>query len=308
MVASAPTAARNSRTSRLLPVPAGARTVTSSQAGPPTARSKAARSVLSSDAPPDQRRVEAPQVRLGPGDGQQPICARAARRDRATPGRRAPPRDRVAHQLEGQRPEQDLAGLRGGLQARGGVDGVAGHHRLAVGRHPPRRPRRCGRRCAARGGCHGGHRASTFRASSAGARSAAARTARRASSSCSVGQAEDGHDRVADVLLDRPAVALDDLAEGGEVAGLEGAEGLGVEALADARRADTRSAKRTVTNRRDSPAPSVGESGAAQARQNRARAGSPRHRTRSGVSLPSREMNFAYFSKKVRRAAESPSC
>ena len=38
--------------------------------------------------------------------------------------------------------------------------------------------------------------------------SAAARTARSASSSWTAGQAEDGHDRVADELLDRPAVAL----------------------------------------------------------------------------------------------------
>ena len=46
------------------------------------------------------------------------------------------------------------------------------------------------------------------------------------------GDAEDGHDRVADVLLDRAAVPLERLPHGGEVAGLDVAEGLGVEPLA----------------------------------------------------------------------------
>ena len=46
------------------------------------------------------------------------------------------------------------------------------------------------------------------------------------------GDAEDRHDRVADVLLDRAAVPLERPPHGGEVAGLDVAEGLGVEPLA----------------------------------------------------------------------------
>src|SRR6266511_1561180 len=50
-------------------------------------------------------------------------------------------------------------------------------------------------------------------------------------------QPEDGHDRVADVLLDAPAVVLEDLAHLLEVAGHELAERLRVERLAEVRRA-----------------------------------------------------------------------
>ena len=51
------------------------------------------------------------------------------------------------------------------------------------------------------------------------------------------GQAEDGHDRVADVLLDTPAVVLEDLAHLVEVARHDLAQRLGVERLAQVRRA-----------------------------------------------------------------------
>ena len=63
---------------------------------------------------------------------------------------------------------------------------------------------------------------------------AAARTARSASSSCAHRQPEHGHDRVADVLLDRPAVPLDLARHGREVSGLDLVHGLRVELLAEA--------------------------------------------------------------------------
>src|SRR6185369_16985093 len=47
------------------------------------------------------------------------------------------------------------------------------------------------------------------------------------------GHAEDGHDGVADELLDGPAVALDDAAHLGEVAGHHELEGLGVQAVSE---------------------------------------------------------------------------
>ena len=52
------------------------------------------------------------------------------------------------------------------------------------------------------------------------------------------GDAEDGHDRVADELLDRAAVALEDGAQVLEVPAHARAERLGVGRLAEARRAD----------------------------------------------------------------------
>ena len=72
----------------------------------------------------------------------------------------------------------------------------------------------------------------------ASTRSSAARTARSASSSCATGRAPDGHDRVADELLDRAAVALDHRARSFEVAGQELARLLGVAALGERREAD----------------------------------------------------------------------
>ena len=50
-------------------------------------------------------------------------------------------------------------------------------------------------------------------------------------------QAEDGHDRVADVLLDRPAVEVEDRLHRVEVAGHDLAERFGIERLAEVRRA-----------------------------------------------------------------------
>ena len=115
---------------------------------------------------------------------------------------------RVAHEPVGRLADQDLDRGRGLLEPRGDVDGVAGDQPLAGGRV-------AGDHLA---GVHAGpvrqpHAPARARARRSAARarrciSAAARTARSASSSWSVGQPEDGHDRVADVLLDRPAVPL----------------------------------------------------------------------------------------------------
>ena len=59
--------------------------------------------------------------------------------------------------------------------------------------------------------------------------------ARSAPSSCSSRNAEDRHHRIADELLDRPAVALDYRAHLGEVAAHQGAHRLCVELLTQAR-------------------------------------------------------------------------
>src|SRR5439155_10763869 len=53
------------------------------------------------------------------------------------------------------------------------------------------------------------------------------------------GQSEDGHDRVADELLERPAVGLDDLRCDREITGHECADVFGVEAFPEAGRADS---------------------------------------------------------------------
>ena len=78
----------------------------------------------------------------------------------------------------------------------------------------------------------------------------------RAAASAAVGvvavgdrQAEDGHDRIADELLDRPAVVLDALARDSEEAFQERADVLGIELSPSAVEPAT-SANRTVTSRR----------------------------------------------------------
>ena len=72
----------------------------------------------------------------------------------------------------------------------------------------------------------------------AATRSSAARTARSASSSVRDRRAPDGHDGVADELLDRAAVALDERARGVEVAREELADVLGVATLGERGEAD----------------------------------------------------------------------
>ena len=76
------------------------------------------------------------------------------------------------------------------------------------------------------------------RARTASTSSRPARTARSASSSWAVGCAPDRHDRVADELLDRAAVAADDLAGELEVARQELPRVLGVASLGERREPD----------------------------------------------------------------------
>ena len=76
------------------------------------------------------------------------------------------------------------------------------------------------------------------RSATAWTRSSAARTARSASSSFGDRGAPHGHHRVADELLHRPAVALDQTAAGLEVAGEELADVLGVAGLGERGEAD----------------------------------------------------------------------
>ncbi len=67
------------------------------------------------------------------------------------------------------------------------------------------------------------------------------------------GRAPDRHDRVADELLDRAAVQLDDLGRGVEVAAQELADGLGVAVLGERREADE-VGEQDVTRRRSAVA------------------------------------------------------
>ena len=82
-----------------------------------------------------------------------------------------------------------------------------------------------------------------------------------------LGHAEDGHHGVADELLDRAAMCLDDGLHALEVAREQRAERLGICGLAQRRRAVT-SQKRTVTVLRCSRAAGAGASGDAQLPQN----------------------------------------
>ena len=99
-------------------------------------------------------------------------------------------------------------------------------------------------------------RSSSLSPASAARISAAARTARSASSSWTTGYAEHGHHGIADELLDRPAVALEDAPHRREVAGHERPEGLRVEPLAHRRRARD-VANTTVTTLRVSGSPAA---------------------------------------------------
>src|SRR6266508_5380995 len=104
--------------------------------------------------------------------------------------------DRVANQAKRLRPDEDLAGLRGLLQAGGDVDGVAGGEALlGAGDDLSGVDADAGLNPQLGEGVAHLHRCSD-----------------RAQGVVLVhlGHAEDGHDRVADELLDRAAVALDD--------------------------------------------------------------------------------------------------
>jgi hypothetical protein len=83
---------------------------------------------------------------------------------------------------------------------------------------------------------------------------------------------EDRHDRVADELLDHPALALHGPLHRLELAGHDAPGGLGLQAFAQLRRSAT-SQNTTVTVLRTSRGGATGSSGAAQSRQNLARSG-----------------------------------
>ena len=124
-------------------------------------------------------------------------------------------RDGLVGRPPGGLPHQDRSGRRRALEARGGVDQVAGDHGLAGcphggGRFPgqDRGPQgQVGARVLH--GAHGGHQVQGG--------------ADRAFGVVLVGDrhAPDGHDRITDELLHRSAVAGDDLVAGVEVAGQE---------------------------------------------------------------------------------------
>ena len=137
-------------------------------------------------------------------------------------------RDHVAHEPEGRLADEDLSRLGRLLEARGDVDRVAGDERLAVlgvagddlaGVHPrPQRQPHASLRLQLRvqrldRRAHLDHGAD-------GAKRVVLMDSR---------DAEDGHDGVADELLDRPTVALERARGGLEVAGHDAADRLGVE-------------------------------------------------------------------------------
>ena len=145
-------------------------------------------------------------------------------------------RYRVAHQLMGGRPDEDLVWRGGLLQACGGVDRVAGDQRLAVGR------------------VAGYHLSGVDAGSEADGDAtvcleldiqtpqALADLGGRPHRAervifVKLRNAEDRHYRIADELLDRPAVALNDRVHFGEVTAHQGAHRLWVELFAKARRA-----------------------------------------------------------------------
>ena len=115
------------------------------------------------------------------------------------------------------------------LEPAGGVDEVAGDHALVRG---PDRDRRLAGQDPGPAWMPG----PSERTASTSSRPA--RTARSASSSWAIGRAPDRHDRVADELLDRPAVAADDVPGEVEVAGQELPGLLGVASLGERREAD----------------------------------------------------------------------
>ncbi len=130
-------------------------------------------------------------------------------------------------------PTSTVPGGRGRLEPRGGVHEIAGHHPLAL--------RPDDRRSLA-----GQHRGPCLRAILAGRREARHRgheVQRGAHGPLGVvladgRRAPDGHDRVADELLDRAAVPLHDLAGDVEVAAEELADGLRVAVVGQGREAD----------------------------------------------------------------------
>ena len=129
-------------------------------------------------------------------------------------------------------PTSTEPGRRDRLEPRSGVDEVAGDHALAVGRERDRRLAR-------------DHRASRRDARSVGRSQPADRVEQvhgRANRAFGIVLVRDrraphGHDRIADELLDGPAVAVDALPREHEVAVQELAHGLGIAVVGECREA-----------------------------------------------------------------------
>ncbi len=222
----------NSQARRLLPMPAGPMTETS--------RARCSRLVAWN------RSLSSRSSSSRPTKGASSVSERPVRRRSATTRRATPGGDRgrlalerlVAGRLEhdgrgrrapGRLPHQDRAGRRGRLEPGRGVDEVARDHALVGGADGHRRL--AGQHPRA-GGDAGAQRADRVdqveRRPDRALRVVLARHRR----------APDRHDRVADELLDRAAVALDDVARQVEVAGQELPRLLRVAALGERREAD----------------------------------------------------------------------
>ena len=143
---------------------------------------------------------------------------------------------RVAHERVGRAPDDDLAGCGDGLEPRRDVDRVAHHDRLAGAARADddrpgvdARPRLEGdATLGPQGAVEPFERLAHLGARAHGAQGVLVVRDR---------DPEYGHHRVADVLLDRAAVALDDLAHAREVAAHDVAQRFRVEPLAERRRA-----------------------------------------------------------------------
>ena len=128
--------------------------------------------------------------------------------------------DRVARRAVGRLPDEHHAGRSGRLETRRGVDEVAGDHALPRGADDGGRLARQDRGARLRPlGSEAGHGRDEVERRADGALGVVLADRRRA---------PDRHDGVADELLDRAAVALDDLAGELEVAAQELADGLRV--------------------------------------------------------------------------------
>ncbi len=179
---------------------------------------------------PDERRVRPATA----ADHARITASRRPRLDRSAlaldlEGDRRPELDRVADEGDGRLPEEDVSDRGGSLQPRGDVDRIAGHERPALGRLA--------------GDDLAGIDPDADREVARVAADRVTQLGRRADGPQGVvlvhdRHPEDGHDRIADELLDRPAVGLDDGAGELEVARHPGAHDLGIQPLAELGRAD----------------------------------------------------------------------
>ena len=180
--------------------------------------------------------------------------------------------DRRARQLFGERPDDDLAGLCVLLQPCRDVHDVAGDEELLP----------LVERGDSLAGVHAAARLEAERLLLVQRLQRVADRERRADRSLRVvvvqpRDPEDDHDRVADVLLDGPAVSLGDLADSLEVAPEDRADHLGVVVVAECRRADE-------VDEEDADQPSFLRHGRSLGRQGRTASTTPG----SGASCPRR--------------------